>query len=223
MRGAIPAQQPRHDGDVLADGQMGQQADLLDDVADAAAQLDRVLRHDVAAADQDLAGRRLDQPVDHLERRRLAAARRADEDADRACRHREARSLHRQQVAVASRDVAELELDGVHEGTVYACRVTANTASLAAGESAIIVPVERAHRPRPAARPHGSVGGRRRARSRDSALPLHPPDRTEGGGAPDHRAHRRARAVVQRQFPRPGALVQRRLPAARAGRSIQAA
>ena len=47
--------------------QVRQQPDLLDDIADAAPELDRVLVGDVLAADQDLAAGRLDEPVDHLE------------------------------------------------------------------------------------------------------------------------------------------------------------
>ena len=56
-----------------------EQPDLLDDVADAAAQLDRVDVRDVLAVELDPAGGRLDQPVDHPQRRRLAAAGRPDE------------------------------------------------------------------------------------------------------------------------------------------------
>ena len=69
-----PAEQARHGRDVLEHGLVREQAGLLDHVADAAAQLDRVARLDVHAVEQDLAARRLDEPVDHLERRRLAAA-----------------------------------------------------------------------------------------------------------------------------------------------------
>ena len=36
-----PAEEPRHDGDVVADGQVREEPDLLDDVADAPPQLDR--------------------------------------------------------------------------------------------------------------------------------------------------------------------------------------
>ena len=64
---------------VLLDALVGEQPDLLDDVADAAAQLDRVGVGDVLAVEPDPAGGGLDEPVDHLERRGLAAARRADE------------------------------------------------------------------------------------------------------------------------------------------------
>ncbi len=80
----VPAQELRHDADVLLDRHVGEQADLLDDVADRAAQLDRVGIGRILAGDEDAAGGRLDDPVDHLERRRLAAAGRPQQDADLA-------------------------------------------------------------------------------------------------------------------------------------------
>ena len=52
---------------------------VLDDVADAPAKLHRVLLEHVRAVEHDPPSGRLDQPVDHLERRGLAAARRPDE------------------------------------------------------------------------------------------------------------------------------------------------
>ena len=57
----------------------------------------------VDAVDQDPAGRRLDQPVDHLQRRRLAAAGGADEDADLA-----RRDLQREVVDRAGRGLARV-------------------------------------------------------------------------------------------------------------------
>ena len=51
-----PAEQLRHGGDVLRDRHVREQPDLLDDVADAAAQLDRVGARDVLALDDDAAG-----------------------------------------------------------------------------------------------------------------------------------------------------------------------
>ena len=68
---------------------MREQSDLLDHVADAPAERRDVLGHHVHAVDQDLAAGRIDEAVDHLQRRRLAAARRADEDADLARRDRQ--------------------------------------------------------------------------------------------------------------------------------------
>src|SRR5258708_2221630 len=74
---------------------MGKQADLLDDVADAPSELDDVPRHDVLAIDQDLARSRLDQAVDHLERRGLATTGRTNEDTDVPCRNRQRQVVHR--------------------------------------------------------------------------------------------------------------------------------
>ena len=72
-RGTVPT--------FVAHGLVREEADVLDDVADPAAQLVGVDAGDVLAAEQDPAGGRLDEPVDHLHRRRLAAARGADQHA----------------------------------------------------------------------------------------------------------------------------------------------
>ena len=152
MRAASQPISLRHDAHVVADGQMWHQPHLLDDVADAATQLDRVLGHDVLPAHEDLAACGLDQPVDHLEAGRLAAAGWADEDADLARRHFEAEIVDRQHVRVAPRDVAKLQIDGLHGWcTVYASNVETKpdatveigqgTRRETVGESAIIVPV----------------------------------------------------------------------------------
>src|SRR4051794_6297857 len=58
---------------------MREQAHLLDDVTDPPPEGDRVHLGDVVTVDEDSTARRLDQPVDHPHRRRLAAAGRADE------------------------------------------------------------------------------------------------------------------------------------------------
>ena len=52
-----PAEQPRHGGDVLGDGHVREEPDLLDHVADPAAQLRLVERRDAAAVDADVARR----------------------------------------------------------------------------------------------------------------------------------------------------------------------
>ena len=80
------AVEQRHRHHVAQDLLVGEQPDLLDDVADAAAQLDRVDGGDVLAVDEDAPGGRLDQPVDHLQRRRLAAARRSHQHHELAAR-----------------------------------------------------------------------------------------------------------------------------------------
>ena len=82
-----PAEQVRHDADVLLDRHVGEQADLLDDVADRTPQRDLVDTSGILAVDIDPARGRRDQPVDHLHRGGLAAARGAEQDADGAGRH----------------------------------------------------------------------------------------------------------------------------------------
>ena len=78
----VPAEQLGDDGDVGADRHVGEQAPALDDVADAPAQLVGVEASGVPPVDGDRAARGLDEPVDHLEARRLAAAGDADEGDD---------------------------------------------------------------------------------------------------------------------------------------------
>ena len=92
---ARPAEQPRNRADVPLDRHVREEPDLLDDVADRAAQLGQVVVADRPAVDADVAARELDQPVDELERRRLAAARRPDEDADVSRRHGEREMVDR--------------------------------------------------------------------------------------------------------------------------------
>jgi two-component system chemotaxis response regulator CheY len=71
-----------------------EEADLLDDVADAAPELVRRARADVDAVDLDRARRRLDEPVDHAQRGRLAAAGRTDEHDEVAARDLEVEGRH---------------------------------------------------------------------------------------------------------------------------------
>src|SRR5699024_3109478 len=73
---AIPPEHLGYGGDVLRDGHVREQPDLLDDVADPAPQMIRVDVGDVLVLEEDAPGAGLDQPVDHLHGRRLAAARR---------------------------------------------------------------------------------------------------------------------------------------------------
>ena len=106
----LPAQQLRDDGHVVADRLVRKEPDLLDHVADAAAQLDRRQAHDVLAADGDAPARRLDEPVHHLHAGRLAAAGRADQDADLAGRDGQAQVVDRRRgvgASVALGDVLE--------------------------------------------------------------------------------------------------------------------
>jgi hypothetical protein len=80
----VPPEQPGDGGHVVGHGQVREQADVLDDVADAPAQLDGVGRRDIVALQEDAPARRFDQAVDHLQRGGLPAPRRADQHADLA-------------------------------------------------------------------------------------------------------------------------------------------
>src|SRR5687768_5963633 len=61
---------------------MGKEAVALDDVADAAAELVGRDGARILAVDADLAGGRLDEPIDHAQQRGLARARGADDGRD---------------------------------------------------------------------------------------------------------------------------------------------
>src|SRR6516162_7546693 len=77
-----PFQEPRHGRDVVLDRPMRKQPDRLDGIADAAPQrLDRNQCY-VLAADPDRSRIGGDQPVDHSERRRFAAAGGAEQHAE---------------------------------------------------------------------------------------------------------------------------------------------
>ena len=119
----LPAQQPRHGADVPFHRHVREEADLLDDVADRAAQLGHVVVADLPAVDADVAARERDQPVDELERRRLAAAGRPDEHADLPRGHREREMVDRRGVParVDLRRLVEDELGrlGRHGGILY--------------------------------------------------------------------------------------------------------
>ena len=82
--GLLPAELLRHRADVLGDGPVREQAGLLDDITDPAAQFVGREGGLVLAEHLDATARRLNQPVDHLERRRLAAAGRPDQYRDLA-------------------------------------------------------------------------------------------------------------------------------------------
>ena len=78
----VPVEETGHGGDVLPDCPVREQPDLLDDVADAPPELVDRNRLDRPTVDADGSRRRLDETVDHLEGRRLPAARRPDEHDD---------------------------------------------------------------------------------------------------------------------------------------------
>ena len=77
----IPAQHARHDGDVLFDGHVRKQANLLDHVADIAAQGDGVHPAGVFTVDQDRPAAWGNKAVNHLQGGGLSAAGRAEQDA----------------------------------------------------------------------------------------------------------------------------------------------
>ena len=87
----IPAEHLRNQSDVLLNRHVWKQAASLDHITDLAAQLITVHPGDVLLVDEDLALRRLDQPVHHLQRRGLTATRRAHQRNNRA-----GGDLHRQ-------------------------------------------------------------------------------------------------------------------------------
>jgi len=74
----------RGTGHVVSHVQVGEQADLLDDIPDASPQLDRVGAGDVVAVQEDPPARRLDQAVDHLQRGGLPTSRRPHQHGDLA-------------------------------------------------------------------------------------------------------------------------------------------
>jgi hypothetical protein len=87
---------------------------LLDHVADASPELGHVPVADALVADPDVAFGHVDEAVDHLHRRRLAAARGPDEDADLAGRDLEREVVHggRRPARVALRHVVEDDAGG---------------------------------------------------------------------------------------------------------------
>ncbi len=82
--GLVPSEQGRDRSDVLGDGPVGEQPDLLDHISDRPSQLGGTDGTNIGSVDHDLAGCRLDQPVDHLERGGLSAPGRAHQDGDLA-------------------------------------------------------------------------------------------------------------------------------------------
>ncbi len=79
--GFIPAQHARHHGNVLFDGHVREQANLLNHVADVAAQRHRIHPAGVFTVNQDRAAARRNQAVDHLKGGGFPAAGRAEQDA----------------------------------------------------------------------------------------------------------------------------------------------
>ena len=78
---------------------MGEEPDLLDDVADRASQGDGVQSGHVLPADEDLAAVGLEHPVDELQHGGLAAPGLAEQDEDLTVAHGEREVVDRHDVA----------------------------------------------------------------------------------------------------------------------------
>ena len=117
-RAATAARRPdsidaRVELDVLRHAQVRVERYLLGDVADAGARGGR-MAHDVDAVDHDAARARREEAGQHADRRRLAAAVRAEEPEDLACRDRERETVDRGEGSEAAHEV--VADDGVARG-----------------------------------------------------------------------------------------------------------
>ena len=78
------AEQLRRDADIVGDAHMRKQPAVLEHIADAAPQQNRIGRADVLALDRDAAAVGIDQPVGEPEQRGLAGAGAADDGEELA-------------------------------------------------------------------------------------------------------------------------------------------
>ena len=90
----VPAEELWNGCDIFRDRSMREKPCTLDGVAHAEAELLRIDARGVDAVDENAAGTGLDEAVDHLQGRRLAAARRADERHNLPFAHLEVEALH---------------------------------------------------------------------------------------------------------------------------------
>ena len=111
MRSPVPAEQARDGGDVVGHGEVREEANLLDRVADVSPQLRRAALAHALAVEQDVPVGDVDHAVDHPHRRGLAAAGRAHQHADLTGRDGQRELLHRGLLlpGVALRRLAELQ------------------------------------------------------------------------------------------------------------------
>ena len=91
----VPAEQLRHDRDVVLDLQVREKTDLLDRVADLAAQVSRPAVGDARSVEQDVPGGDVDHPVHHPHGRGLAAPGGPHQHADLSRGHGERERVHR--------------------------------------------------------------------------------------------------------------------------------
>jgi hypothetical protein len=91
----IPIEEMGNGGDVLLDGQVREEADLLDHVADLAPELVRLAFEDTSSPEQDLARGQRNHAVDEPHGSRLARARRTNKHTDLAGSDAEAQVLQR--------------------------------------------------------------------------------------------------------------------------------
>ncbi len=104
----------KNDGDVARDGEVGEEATLLNDVADATAQRDERRIAMARAVDKHVAGRGLAHAVDGAQQRGFAGAAAAEHGGGGACGDSECDAI-KQQAAFGGREryIAELEA-GAH-------------------------------------------------------------------------------------------------------------
>lgn len=107
--GLVVLQQLGDHADVLGHGHVGEQADLLDHIADMPPQFHLVLGVDILPVDADGAGIGLQQAVDHLHGGGLAAAGRADQDHELSVWNGEIQVLEDRGLAIALGDVFKLD------------------------------------------------------------------------------------------------------------------
>src|SRR3989338_4350841 len=147
-----PALDCGHESDVALNGEVREQADLLDDVADVAAQADGAPVAGGAALDPHLARGGLEQPVHELERGGFARAAAAEEDQRFAAADVERQVAHEHAPGIQRvEDVAQLN-DGVaHRPALPAPSIVASRAVFLFAISSIDFPPSR-NRIQPSAR-----------------------------------------------------------------------
>ena len=110
----LPAQQPRHRGDVVEHRLMRKQPGVLHDISDAPPQCHRIQPIDGTVFDGDPARRGRFQPVDHAKRRRLATPGWADQNRQLSGANRQIQTVNSDRlVGIAFRDLLERNQSGL--------------------------------------------------------------------------------------------------------------